>query len=128
MLVRDAGRADPGNAHEDLEQVVEPCAGEVLDRRRAHREVNAAERHAPEVAVVLGARKVEVGHVPPVVDDALRVRLGEPDACEGRVLERRLTVGDVAELDHAAILASAPFGAWHQVPATRCRPPSARHA
>ena len=57
MLVR----ADPLDAHEHLEQVVEPRAGVVLDGRRAHREIGVAEVPAAEVAVVLGAREVEVG-------------------------------------------------------------------
>ena len=53
---------------------------------------------AAEVPVVLRARVVEVGEVPPVVDNALRVGVGEPDAVERRVPERRLPVGDVPEL------------------------------
>jgi hypothetical protein len=39
VVVRHAGRADPLDAHEDLEQVVESRRGVVLDRRCAHREV-----------------------------------------------------------------------------------------
>ncbi len=44
VVVGDARRADPRDAHEHLEQVVEPSGGVVLDGRRAHREVDVAER------------------------------------------------------------------------------------
>ena len=49
--------------------------------------------------MVLGPRVVEVGQVAAVVDDALRVGVREPDPRDRRVLERRLPVGDLAELD-----------------------------
>ena len=53
----------------------------------------------PEVPLVLDAREVEVGEVAPVVDDPLCVGVGEPDAREGRELERRLAVGGLSEAD-----------------------------
>ena len=51
------------------------------------------------MTVVLDARGIEVGQVAAVVDDALCVRVGEPDPVEGAELERGLTVGDAAELE-----------------------------
>src|SRR5882672_11083866 len=58
-----------------------------------------------EVPVGLGARESEVRHVAPVVDDALGIGVGEPDAHVGRVLERRLPPSNVPKLDHRPILA-----------------------
>ena len=51
------------------------------------------------MAVVLDARAVEVGQVAAVVDDPLRVGVGEADPREARVLERRLAVCDAPELE-----------------------------
>src|SRR4029077_16537960 len=73
----------------------EDRGGEVLDVARAHDELLAlvADIHPEqvEVPVVLDPREVEVGQVAPVVDDPLRVRVREADAClraepEGRLL------------------------------------------
>ena len=86
------------DAHEALEQVVETGGRVVLDVRGAHHVLGAVDPEAAEVAVVLGARVVEVGEVAAVVDDALGVRVREPDAGQRRVLERRPAVGDPAEL------------------------------
>ena len=77
MLVR----ADPRHAHERLDELVEARRREVVDLRGAHDELVAVETREPaEVPVVLGARVVEVGEVAAVVDDALGVRVREPDA------------------------------------------------
>ena len=77
------------------------AGSEVVDRARAHDELALARSrvlHA-EVTVVLDSREVEVGEVPAVVDDALGVGVREADAIERRVLERRLAIGDAAELE-----------------------------
>ncbi len=93
-LEGDAGASDPGDSHEDLDLVVEPRGREVLDVVRAHDEVAAGVpvQHA-EQAVVLDPREVEVGGVAAVVDDPLRVRVGEPDPRLRAELERRLRHG-----------------------------------
>ena len=52
-----------------------------------------------QMAVVLDACEVEVRHVSAVVDDPLRVGIGEADAIERRILERRLAIGEAAELE-----------------------------
>ena len=60
-LVRDAGAADAAHADESLEQVVEAGRCVVLDVRGAHHELGFGDAHRrAEVAVVLGARVVEV--------------------------------------------------------------------
>src|SRR5207248_11528249 len=93
----------------DLDQVVEPGGREVLDRGGAHHELLVSHlglEHL-QVPVILDAREVEVREVPAVVDDALRVRVREAHARECGVLERRLAIRDVAELDrHDRIAAS----------------------
>jgi hypothetical protein len=95
MLVRPIRCTD-----EHLDEVVEPCGRVVLDGRRAHHEVAfvVLVPH-PQVPVILDPCRVEVRQVPAVVDDPLRVRVGEPDAGQRRELERRLTVGYAAELE-----------------------------
>ena len=93
-LERDARATDPRDVCEDLDLVVEPRGREIFDIVGAHHELAAA---APvvqeaETAQVLDARKVEVGVVAPVVDDPLRVRVGEshPRAGGEREGRRRL--------------------------------------
>jgi hypothetical protein len=54
------------------------------------------------MAVVLGARMIEVREIAPVVDDTLGIRIGEPHAGERGVLERRLAVRDPSELERVA--------------------------
>ena len=49
--------------------------------------------------MVLDSGEVEVREVAAVVDDALCVGVGEADTVERRVLERRLAIGDAAELE-----------------------------
>src|SRR3989441_1435238 len=91
-LVGHARRADPLDAHVDLDRIVEACGRVVLDRHCAHDELSVA-RLGPEhveVPVVLDPRQIEVRHVAPVVDDPLRVGVREADAGPGRELERRL--------------------------------------
>src|SRR5919109_1975891 len=109
-LERDARAADPRDANEDLDQVVEPCRREVLDRRRPHDGLlllPCVRHQQPEVAVVLDSGRVEIGHVPAVVDDPLRVGVGEADAREGRVAEGWLSVVGPAELErHSRITLS----------------------
>src|SRR5205085_11515680 len=82
-----------------------------------------------EVAQVLNAGHVEVGQVPAVVDDALRVRVREADPRERRELERRHPVGWPAELDHGAMLnpgtRSLPVVYWSRAHA-RCARPGGR--
>ena len=104
-LVAHARAPDPRDADEDLDQVVEAGRREVLDRVRAHDELVLARARLEqaEVTVVLDPRGVEVGQVAAVVDDPLRVGVGEADARERRVLERRLAVGHVPELDRHAL-------------------------
>ena len=97
-LVRHARAPDPAHAHERLDQVVESGGRVVLDRRGAHHELAALGSEPSEMAVVLRACVVEVRQVAPVVDDALRVRVGEPHASQRRVLERRPPIGDPPEL------------------------------
>ena len=89
---------DAADAYERLDQVVETRGRVVLDRGCAHHELAAGGRGRSEVAVVLGPRMVEIGEVPPVVDDALRIRVREPDARERRVLEGRAPARDSPEL------------------------------
>ncbi len=96
-LVRHARAPDPAHAHERLDQVVESGRRVVLDRRCAHHELAALGSEPSEMAVVLRACVVEVRQVPPVVDDALRVRVGEPHASQRRVLEGRPPIGDAPE-------------------------------
>jgi hypothetical protein len=73
--------------------------------RRAQDELGAVEVEGEqaEVAVVLDARVVEVGEIAAVVDDPLRIGIGEADAGQGRKLEGRLAVRRTAEV-HAPIL------------------------
>ena len=101
MLVRRARAADPREPHVDLDRVVEDRRRVVLDRKRTHHELVPVEQVGTEfqVAVVLDSREVEVRQVPAVVDDPLRVRVGEADPGAGGVLERRHAVGDEAELE-----------------------------
>src|SRR5207302_3675197 len=77
-----------------LDQVVEDCGREVLDRAGAHHELLAllADLHSqqPEVAVVLDAREIEVREIAAVIDDALGIGVREADARLRRELERRL--------------------------------------
>ena len=73
--------------------------------------------------MVLGAREVEVGQVAPVVDDPLRVGVGEPDPRVGRVPKRRPVIGQVPELDHVSILDMSRC----QTPVTRVQQECARH-
>ncbi len=110
MVVRDARGPDPLDAHEDLQQIVEPRARDVLDVDRAHREVDVTEVHASEVTMVLGASDVEVRHVAAVVDDPLCVGLGEPDPLVGGVPVRRLSFGDVPELHHPRAIVTISCG------------------
>src|SRR5438093_2449496 len=100
-FVGDARPSDARNADEDLEQVVEDGRSEILDRRRAHDELAVALTRGEhlEVPVVLDPGLVEVGEVAAVVDDALRVRVGESDSRECRVLERRPAARDLTELE-----------------------------
>ncbi len=90
------------DADKDLDEVVEARWREVVDRERTHDELVLltlpAVRH-PEVAVVLHAGEVEVRHVAAVVDDSLCIGVREADTVECRVLERRLAIGDSAELE-----------------------------
>ena len=77
----DARPPDPRDARVDLDLVVEARRREVLDVVRAHDEVAGPVLvQQPERAQVLDAREVEVRVVPPVVDDPLRVGVGECDA------------------------------------------------
>jgi hypothetical protein len=105
---RFEGHARPADSlgpDEDLEQVVEPRRSVVLDVQCAQHEVALELRvQQSQMPEVLDARDVDVREVAPVVDDALRVRVGEPDAGQRRELERRLTIGYAAELQihHAA--------------------------
>ena len=64
----------------DLDQVVEPGRRVILDRGCAHDELAPRDLRSAEVPVVLGPGVVEVGEVAAVVDDALRIRVREPDA------------------------------------------------
>ena len=97
-LVGRAGAADAADADETLDQVVEAGRRVVLDARSAHRELRAVHAEAAEVTVVFRSRVVEVRQVAAVVDDALRVRVREPDACQRRVLEGRTPARDAPEL------------------------------
>src|SRR6185312_2061238 len=97
-LVGRAGAADAADADETLDQVVEAGRRVVLDARSAHRELRAVHPEAAEVTVVLRSRVVEVRQVAAVVDDALRVRVREPDARQRRILERRASARDAPEL------------------------------
>jgi hypothetical protein len=89
-LVRDARRADPPDANVDLDRVVEAGRRVILDRHRAHHELPVLRLGAQHVQlpVVLDPRKVEVRHVPAVVDDGLRVGVGEADPRGRTELER----------------------------------------
>jgi hypothetical protein len=98
VVVREARPADLLDAHERLDQVVEARGGVVLEHGGAHHELAAVEVDRAEVPVVLRPRVVEVGEVAAVVDDPLRVGVGEPHPVERGVPERRLAVGDVAQL------------------------------
>ncbi len=97
-LVRHARPADAAHADERLDQVVEPGGRVILDRGRAHDELPPCYLRSAEVPVVLGSGVVEVREVAAVVDDALRVRVREPDARERRVLERGAPVSESTEL------------------------------
>ena len=99
-FVRHARPSDARDADEGLDEVVETRRRQVVDRARAHHELALARPRVlhPEVAVVLNACEVEVREVPAVVDDPLCVGVGEADAVERRVLERRLAIGEAAEL------------------------------
>src|SRR5829696_2370389 len=102
-----AGVPDARDPDEDLQQVVEAGRRVVLDRARPHHElvvVGAAPEQA-EVPEVLDPRLVEVRQVPAVVDDTLRVGFREADACQRRVLERRLALRDAPELEHEPLAA-----------------------
>src|SRR5262249_22630844 len=88
------------------DELVETGRRVVLDCRRTHDELPAVDRGRTEVPLVLRSRVIEVGEVPTVVDDALRIGVGEPDARERGVLVRRTPVGDPAELRSAADRAS----------------------
>jgi hypothetical protein len=57
-----------------------------------------------EVAVIFDARVVEVGEIAPVINDALRIGVREPDPGQRRKLEGRLSVGRSAQV-HRAIVA-----------------------
>ena len=94
-LVGDAGAADPADPDEALDQVVEAGRGVILDRA-----TRASRTRAPSV---LSESRGAGGTRCPrdrstagtaVVDDALGVGVGEPDARQRRVLERRAPVGD----------------------------------
>ena len=94
-LVGHARAADPADPYERLDEIVEAGWCVVLDRGCAHHELAARCREAAEVPVVLRPRVVEVREVATVVDDALRIRVGEPHARQRRVLERWAPVSDV---------------------------------
>src|SRR5213595_2873849 len=90
-LERHARSSDPRDADVDLELVIEPSGCEVLDVVRAHDELTAeVPVEQPESAVIFDAGKVEVRVVPPVIDDALSIRVRESHARTGAELERRL--------------------------------------
>src|SRR5207237_5949263 len=92
-VVRHARAPDPGNAAEHLDLVVEDGRSEVLDGVRTHDELPAvlAVVQQAEPAQVLDPGEVEVRVVTAVVDDALRVRVREPNARPCRELERWLS-------------------------------------
>ena len=89
-----AAGAHPGDADEHVQQVVEAGRRVVLDLLRAHHQLRIMRLvlQQAEVAQVLDPCAVEVRHVPAVVDDALRVRLVEPDPCAVREAEGRAAV------------------------------------
>src|SRR4029079_14632310 len=97
-LVGRAGTPEAAHADEALEQVVEAGRRVVLDARSAHHELRAVHAQTAEVPVVLRSRVVEVRQVAAVVDDALRIRVREPDARQLRVLEGRAPARDAPEL------------------------------
>ena len=87
----NARRPDPRDPDVDLELVVEAGGGEVLDVVGPHDEVALGfPVQQPEQPVVLDAREVEVRVVPAVVDDPLRIGVGEPNPSPRAELERRL--------------------------------------
>jgi hypothetical protein len=111
-LDRQAAVTDPGRSHVDVEQLIEAGRRLIRDFERPHHELVLAEpvRLESQVAVVFQPGVVEVGEVAPVVDDSLGVRVGERDARQRRVLERRVPVGQAAGLEvrHGRIVRRAP--------------------
>src|SRR6476619_2664273 len=97
-LVGRAGTPEAAHADEALEQVVEAGRRVVLDARSANHALRAVHAQTAEVPVVLRSRVVEVRQVAAVVDDALRIRVREPDARQRRVLEGRAPARDAPEL------------------------------
>ena len=88
--------AEPADACEDLQLVVEAGRRRILDVLSPHHEVGRARRRREEVemAQVLDPGTVEVGHVATVVDDPLGIRLVESNAGAIGKAERRPPVGD----------------------------------
>ena len=112
VLVGDARAADPGDADEHLEQVVEARRRVVLDVRGAHHELGPPGADLAEPPVVLGARQVEVGQIAAVVDDALRVGVRERHPRVDREPKRRLPSSDAGS--NTAILAAPRLRCQHR--------------
>ena len=109
-IVRHAGAPDALRADEHLEEVVEARGRLVDDAGSTHDELGVAqvEPEQVEMAVVFDPGVVEIGQIPAVVDDSLRIGVREPDPSKRGELERRLAVGRAAEVHGAAILAGCP--------------------
>src|SRR5207247_1751017 len=100
-----------------LDLVVEHGRREVLDGVRPHHEVAAVDgAEQAELPEVLDPGQVEVRVVAAVVDDALGVRVGEPDARARREAERRV-------VRHGPILVSATMGAMSTLAPQRVERP-----
>src|SRR5262249_38254603 len=110
-LVRRARATDARNPDVHFDEIVEHGRCVVLDRERAHDELVSflADVHPEHAAIaeVLDASTVEVGEIAAVVDDSLRVRVGEADAdvpaelesaAFGRVAQERMTASASSRL------------------------------